>query len=140
MTETDRSILLTKQIEVRWGDMDALGHVNNTLFLRYLEEIRVDWFNSFDGDWSTPDLGPLVARILINFRQAIVWPATVIIDLSARWNGGKSLILEHEIRDQDERAVLYADAEIVCVWFDYQAETTCSLPKTVIRALDVPCD
>jgi len=32
-------------IPIRWGDMDAMGHVNNTVYFRYLETIRIDWFD-----------------------------------------------------------------------------------------------
>lgn len=135
MTNLERKILQLKQIEVRWGDMDALGHVNNTCFLRYLEDIRLDWFSSFDGDWSNDSMRPVVASITINFRQAIVWPATLQVDLAATWGGGKSLILAHEIRDLDDSSRFYADATIVCVWLDYPGGTTRALPETVIRAL-----
>lgn len=135
MNKQQRNILHHKQIKVRWGDMDSLGHVNNTLYLRYLEEIRLDWFDSFDDVWSNDSMGPVVVSISINFRQPIVWPATVDVDLSALWSGGKSVLLNNEIRDHDSADRLYADAKVVCVWLDHVNGTTRSLPKTVIRAL-----
>ena len=132
-----RNILLRKLIEVRWGDMDALEHVNNTSFLRYIEEIRVDWFNSFDGDWSNASMGPVVASITVNFRLPIVWPASLQVDLSASWKGGKSLVLSHEIRDHTDDSLLSADATVVCVWLDHASGKTRSLPEAVIRALEI---
>ena len=35
-------------IPMRWGDMDAMGHINNTLYFRYLEIARVDWLHQFN--------------------------------------------------------------------------------------------
>jgi len=62
---------LSKDIEVRWGDLDALNHVNNTAFLRYLEEVRIRWFESLDGPWEGDDFGPVVVNINCNFRREI---------------------------------------------------------------------
>jgi len=135
MNDEHHEILMRKDIAVRWGDMDALGHVNNTCFLRYLEEIRLDWFDSFDGEWSNESMGPVVAGISINFREPIVWPATLVVDLSAQWSGGKSMTLSHEIRDADESGRLYADAKVVCVWVDHSSNSTRSLPGAVMRAM-----
>ena len=37
-------------IPIRWGDMDAMGHLNNTTYFRYLEIVRVDWLRQFNAE------------------------------------------------------------------------------------------
>jgi len=133
---TGRQALETLTIPVMWGDLDALGHVNNTRFLGYIEELRIVWFNSLGGGWMTDRLSPIVANINCNFRRPIHWPATISVDLCASWAGGKSITLSHEIRDADDPATLYADATVVLVWVDQRTGQTTSLPTAVVRQLE----
>jgi len=131
-----RRPLAELSIPVLWGDLDALGHVNNTRFLRFIEELRVIWFNSLGDGWMTENLSPIVANINCNFSRPIHWPATVSVDLCASWSGGKSITLSHEIRDADDPAVLYADATVVLVWVDRQTGRAAELPRQVTRQVD----
>ncbi len=133
MNERNHTQTMHTTIEVRWGDLDALNHVNNTRFLRYIEEIRVDWFESQSSDWVKGTLGPVVANININFRRPILWPATITVDLRARWSGGKSIVLMHDIRDQQEQDILYGDAEVTVVWVNYELGKTIPLPESIQR-------
>ncbi len=133
MTDKLHSSPMRKTLQVRWGDLDALNHVNNTRFLRYIEEVRVDWFESLAFGWAEDGIGPVVANININFRRPILWPATLCVDLQARWSGGKSIVLMHEIRDRDDPSILYGDAEVTVVWVDYDAGKTVPLPPAIRR-------
>jgi len=87
-------------LEVRWGDMDAFGHVNSGAYLAYLEEARVRWMDSVPSHWQSDETGPVVANISLNYRHAIHWPAEIEVTLKALSPGRSSIKLEHEIRAQ----------------------------------------
>lgn len=122
-------------IEVRWGDLDALNHVNNTLFLRYLEEARIRLFDTFPGGWTNDRHGPVVVNINMNFRREIRYPATVRVDMTAHAASGKRMRLEHTLRDAGDPEVVYGDAEITVVWVDYASRRSIALPDTVRDAV-----
>ena len=118
---------------VRWGDLDAFGHVNNTLFLRYVEEARVQWFLSLDRTWSEPESAPILAAIQMNFRKPIRWPETVRVELYVERIGTKSLSLAHKLFSTTKSDLLYADGNAVMVWVDRSANTV-PLPDAVRSA------
>ena len=54
-------MLIDTTIPVRWRDLDAYNHVNNSLFLSFLEEARIQWFESFPAPWRCADYEPILA-------------------------------------------------------------------------------
>jgi len=121
-------------IAVRWGDMDAFGHVNSGAYLVYLEEARVHWMNSVPSHWQSKETGPVVANISINYRQAMHWPADIEITLTPLSPGRSSIKLEHEIRAQDkspDAGTLFADATVTLVWIDKKAGESVPLPSCI---------
>lgn len=121
-------------LTIRWGDLDAFNHVSNVAFLRYLEECRARWMDSVPSHWQGPNSGPVVASITINYRQAIVWPATISVSLRPQSPGRSSIKLEHEIRSATETAdtgELYADATTTLVWVDKKNGESIPLPPAI---------
>ena len=66
---------------VRWRDLDAFNHVNNAMYLRYLEEARLRWLMTLDGPWMDESVAPVVASALVNFKRPIAWPEDVTVEL-----------------------------------------------------------
>jgi len=121
--------------EVRWGDMDAFGHVSNVTYLRYIEDCRGAWFSKLLPKWQTTDTGPVVANTNINYRTPIVWPARVRTLLTPAEPGRSSLKLRFEIRDADsEKDTLYADAVVTLVWIDKEKGEPVPLPDPIRAA------
>jgi len=121
-------------LDVRWGNMDAFGHVNSGAYLQYLEEIRVQWMNSVPSHWQSSDTGPVVANVSINYRQAIQWPAKIEVTLKPLSPGRSSIKLEHEIREATEepdKGELYADATVTVVWIDKTKGESVPLPGCI---------
>jgi acyl-CoA thioester hydrolase len=56
-------------IPMRWGDMDAMGHVNNTIYFRYLEIARVDWLQQFNAAPGPEGAGPVIVNAFCNFYK-----------------------------------------------------------------------
>ncbi len=121
----------TIQLPVRWGDMDAFGHVSNAVFLRYLEESRARWMESVPSHWREEDIGPVVANININYRQPLHWPDEVEVSLKPLSPGRSSIKLEHEVRGMPrdgEQQSLFADAICTLVWIDKKTGEAVPLP------------
>lgn len=118
MSETPMKTVFQIEMDVRWGDMDAFNHVNNTSYLRYIEEARVLWFKAISPDWTDPDCAPILAAAQMNYRRPIGWPERLRIVMCAERIGGKSLTIGHRIESATQDDLLYADGHTVLVWVD----------------------
>jgi acyl-CoA thioester hydrolase len=95
--------------------MDAYGHVNNVVFLRYLEEARIDFLFRPDKDFQQ---GSVVARHEIDYKRQLVHRhAPVDIELWVKEIRAASFTLAYEVKDQ-----IYVRASTVIVPFDFQAQ------------------
>lgn len=102
---------------LRWADMDAYGHVNNVVFLRYLEEARIDFLFRPDKDFQQ---GSVVARHEIDYKRQLVHRhRPVDIELWVSEIRAASFTLSYEVKDED---VVYVRASTVVVPFDFEAQ------------------
>ena len=132
MSLDNRKMLFRLPIELRWRDLDAFNHVNNSNFMTYLEEARIRWFDSFYDNWSVEETSPLLAAVQMNYRVPIPYPASVAVELYAERVGNSSLTISHAIVSEDG-ATLYADGHVVMVWIDRRSGRPTPLPE-VVRA------
>ena len=65
-------------IPIRWGDMDAMGHVNNTLYFRYMEVIRIDWLHRVGGPPDMNGEGFVIVNAFCNFLRQLEYPGEVL--------------------------------------------------------------
>ncbi|MET8248488.1 thioesterase family protein [Streptomyces sp. NPDC005202] len=102
---------------LRWADMDAYGHVNNVVFLRYLEEARIDFLFRPDKDFKQ---GSVVARHEIDYKRQLVHRhEPVDIELWVTEIKAASFTLGYEVKDGDQ---VYVRASTVIVPFDFEAQ------------------
>ena len=127
-------LLFRTEIAVRWGDLDAFNHVNNTNYLRYLEEARLRWLLTLDGPWMDAHVAPVVASALVNFRRPIAWPEAVVVELFVDRIGNSSFTLGHRILSAKNTSALYCDGHVVMVWFDKRSGNSAPLPECVRAA------
>lgn len=127
---TTAPVLIRMPIALRWRDLDAFNHVNNSNFMTYLEEARIRWFDSLGEAWVTDATAPLLAAVQMNYRQPIPYPATVVVELSAERVGSSSITLGHRIVG-DDGTPLYADGHVVMVWIDRATGRPTALPPRV---------
>lgn len=133
MNDTASAPLFRMPIELRWRDLDAFNHVNNSNFMTYLEEARIRWFDSLDEEWVTERSAPLLAAVQMNYRLPIPYPASVVVELGCERLGNSSVTLSHRIVGGDG-ALLYADGHVVMVWIDRASGRPTPLPDAVRRA------
>ncbi|WP_189883284.1 acyl-CoA thioesterase [Streptomyces xantholiticus] len=110
---------------LRWSDMDAFGHVNNVVFLRYLEEARIDFmFRLAPGDGS-PSFsgGSVVSRHEIDYVRPLVHRhEPVIIESWVTKINAASLTIAYEVKEADDPAKVYVRASTVVVPFNLEAQ------------------
>jgi acyl-CoA thioester hydrolase len=135
----DEILLLRMPIALRWRDLDAFNHVNNATFMTYLEEARIRWFASLDGDWVTDTSAPLLASVRMDYRLPIAYPADIMVELRARRVGNSSLTLGHRIVAADAAGaeggdVVHAEGDTVLVWINRSSGRPTPLPDVIRRA------
>ncbi|MGQ4350794.1 acyl-CoA thioesterase [Streptomyces sp. SAS_275] len=102
---------------LRWADMDAYGHVNNVVFLRYLEEARIDFLFRPEKDFKQ---GSVVARHEIDYKRQLVHRhAPVDIELWVTQIRAASFTIAYEVKDPDQ---VYVTASTVIVPFDFEQQ------------------
>ncbi|WP_336366621.1 acyl-CoA thioesterase [Marinobacter sp. C2H3] len=123
----------TLTMTLRWGDMDAYGHANNTVYFRFFEEARITWLASLGVGGPEEPTGPVIIKTSATFLKELTHPATVVVETYADKAGTTSLDTYHRLVDADTGA-LYSEGYAKIVWFDRSARTSTALPDT-LRAL-----
>jgi len=124
----------TLQIPVRWGDMDALGHVNNTVYFRYAEQARIDWLESLGfADIVNVDEGPVIINASCTFLKPITYPATVEVSTLIGKPGRSSLPTYYEMRcvGAGDENTLYAEGAAKVVWWNPRTGKSLTLPDFI---------
>lgn len=106
------------RVQLRWSDMDALRHVNNVQFLRFLEDARVQMMVEAGRRTLESDLGVVVVRHEIDYRRPLLFrPEPVVVDTWVTRIGRTSYAVAYEIREE-HGDVVYATAATVMVCVD----------------------
>ena len=129
-SSTTPTPLYTAAISVRWRDLDAFNHVNNSTYLTYLEEARVQWLQRLPGSWSDEHAMPVMAASTLNYRLPIEWPGEVHIELYCARMGNASMTVAHRIVDATGNK-LYCDGNVVMVWMDPASGRSVPLPQAL---------
>ncbi len=109
-------------IPVAWGEMDSFQHVNNVAYARWVETARVAYFTRLGLMCPLPPdgVGPILARLAIDYGRPIEFPDTVRLDVTVKRIGKSSLGMAYRIWSEAQQAEVAA-AEDVIVMFDYKA-------------------
>jgi len=130
----ERRLLHSLKLQVRWGDMDALGHVNNAEYLRYFEQSRIVWLEGVGYALASEGTGPILAKVSVTYLKPIVYPTEMEIRLYAGPVGNTSFTLISEIVNGRDAAERFTEGEFVTVWVDYAASKSVPVPDR-LRAI-----
>jgi acyl-CoA thioester hydrolase len=134
----DAKLVHVERMRMRWGDMDALGHLNNAMYFRYLEQTRISWFDSIGADYRSLPEGPILGSITCRVILPAVYPAELDVTLLAGPPRRSTFSLYSEIRERDAPARVYARAEAVMVWIDLKDGKSRRLPDWMRKLLPEP--
>jgi acyl-CoA thioester hydrolase len=117
---------VTSHVEqVRFRDLDPMGHVNNAVFLTYIEQARVAFLSEVGAATGLEDMNMIVARVEIDFKAPVRFGQEVEISVRATRFGTKSFDLDYELRVDGE---VVAEAKSVQVAYDYDRRQAMPLP------------
>lgn len=127
---------ITTEIPVRWSDLDALNHVNNTIYLRYFESGRIVYFNKVGLiDYRTEHgIGPILHSVYCRFRVPVTFPDTVTIGLRARNLQEDRFDMEMAIISHQHMKVC-AEGSCTVVSYDYNAARKAPIPDIMRQRL-----
>ena len=122
-------------IPLRWGDMDAMSHLNNVIYFRLMEEARIRWFQQFGFSTLPTGEAPILAHVSCDFVRAMTYPGTAIVRQIVTRVGRSSVEMSLSIEKDGEPGVTYATGRSVIVWYDYGTGKSMPWPEAVREAI-----
>ena len=121
------------KIQVRFADLDVMGHVNNSVYLSYFEMTRVHYFKELVGTkWDWRKEGVLLVRNEIDYLKPILLNDEPEVYMSLEKIGDKSISLLYEIKINHE---VYTKGRSVLVCFNSEEGKTIQVPRAMAEAL-----
>jgi acyl-CoA thioester hydrolase len=133
--EARRKLIHVTKMPIRWGDMDAYGHVNNTVYFRYMEQARVEWIEEMKVIVRPGGEGPVIINASCTFLIPMGYPGLVEVRTYVGEPGRSSVQTYVEMRlEGDER--IYAEGAAKVVWMDTRTGKSVPLPDHVRAGLE----
>ncbi len=131
---------VSTQIPVQWGDLDALKHVNHTVFLTWMETARMIYFEEcgmMDG-MDSENVGPILAGLKADYKSPVLFPDTVTVSTTMSRLGSSSFDMEYRITSGSNDGELVATGTVFGVMCDYSSgKSTPIADELRSRILDV---
>ena len=124
-------------VPVWWGDQDAFGHVNNTVYLRWFESARIAYSerSGLAEMYRTRRVGPILASIACQFRRQVRYPDSVRVGARVERIGRSSLTMTHVAVSRSDGEVV-AEGSSVLVVFDYEKNVAFPVPDALRSAIE----
>ena len=126
-----RKLATVLHIPIRWGDMDAMNHVNNTIYFRYMEQARIAWYENLFGELSgAQEEGIVIVNASCTFLKPLTYPGTVEVRMRLGECSRSSVQSYYELLVGDK---LYADGAAKIVWIDVRKGKAKPLPQSIVE-------
>lgn len=129
-----KKLVFEMSIPIRWGDMDAMGHVNNTIYFHYLEIARLEWLYQVGGPPDPTGCGPVIVNAFCNFIRQLEFPGEILARHYVTNPGRSSFDTYITLERTDNPGVVYAEGGSKTVWTDFKKQKSAPLPDW-LRAL-----
>ena len=118
---------------LRWGDMDAMGHVNNTLYFRYMEQARSEWLHVHaEGGGHDPGQGTVLLEASCRYLAPLAFPGDVEVRMYVGEPGRSSLASRYEIWNEGRCA---AEGAALIVWVSLDTGRSSPIPARLVEAI-----
>ena len=125
----ERKLVHTTRVAIRWADMDAQGHVNNTLYFRYMERARIEWLTWLDQRCGGfPGQGSVIVNASCTFIAPLTYPGTVEVRMYLDPPGRSSIGTHYELWLAETK---HAEGSAKLVWIDQRSQRSARLPERV---------
>lgn len=131
-----RTFPVVVEIPIAWADMDAYGHVNNTVYLRWFESARIAYFER-TGLYEVKEetgIGPILASTRCRFRLPLTYPDTVMAGARTSEIGDDRFVMDYAVVSR-ARDQLAADGDGLVVTYDYKVRAKARLPDAVRKRI-----
>jgi acyl-CoA thioester hydrolase len=115
-------------VPIRWGDMDAMGHVNNAVYFSYLETVRFDWLRSIACQPDPAGEGPVIVNAFCNFYRQLEYPGEVRLKMYVSDPGRTTFESWATMERDDQPGVLFAAGGATTIWVDFPKQKAKALP------------
>jgi acyl-CoA thioester hydrolase len=115
-------------IPLRWGDMDAMGHVNNTVYFRYFEIVRLQWLYELGAAPNPAGEGPVIVNSFCNFIKQLEFPGDVLAKHYVASPGRASFHTYITLERTDRPGLIHASGGAKTVWVDFPKQKSAPLP------------
>ena len=132
----DKKLVHEIVVPIRWGDMDAMGHVNNTIYFRYMEIARLDWFFGMGLPVDPKGEGPVIVNAFCNFIRQFEFPGNVLVRTYVGAMGKTSFETFHELLRTDDPATVYSNGGATIVWVDFPKQKSVAMSEGVRALID----
>lgn len=123
-----KKLVYETRFPVRWGDMDAMGHVNNAQYFRYLETARIDWMNSIGVNPQPGGQGPVIVNAFCNFYQQLTYPDEVLLKMFVSDPARATFETWATMERVGQPGVICAAGGGTVIWVDFPKQKATELP------------
>ena len=126
-----KKLVFETHIAVRWGDMDAMGHVNNATYFRYMETARIDWFRSIGCVPDAQGEGPVIVNAFCNFYRQFEYPDDVLLKMYVSDPGRTTFESWATMEKVAEPGVVCAAGGATTIWVNFPQQKAVGLPDWI---------
>jgi acyl-CoA thioester hydrolase len=131
-----KKLVFEMAVPIRWGDMDAMGHVNNTAYFLYLETIRIEWMRTICCQPDPKGEGPVIVNAFCNFYKQLEYPGDVLLKMYTSDPGRSTFESWGTMERSDNPGVIHAAGGATTVWVDFPAQKSKPLPDWLRKIVE----
>ena len=117
------------RLPMRWGDMDAMGHINNTVYFRFMETARIDWMCSIGCMPTATGEGPIIVNAFCNFYRELRYPGDVLIKMYVSDPGRTTFESWVTMERAEQPGQIHAAGGATTIWVDFPSQKARPLPQ-----------
>ena len=124
----------TRKVDVRFVDLDSMGHAHHTLPIIYFEEARAAYWREVAGRATVKEIDYVIAEVRVQYKQRVLYPGTLTVGTAVVHVGNASFVMRYELLD--EEGTVLATGESVQVMYDYEHSRSMRVPADVRERIE----
>ncbi len=126
------------ELPVQWGDMDALGHVNHTIYIKWMETARMHYFDicGLSKSYKTQGIGPILAAIEVTYLRPVVFGETIRVETRMSRMGRASFDMDYRLTSVSSSSEQVAKGTAKCVVYNYNTGKPAPMDETLRAAIE----
>ena len=127
-----KKLLHSQEFAIRWGDMDAYGHLNNTSYFLYVQEARFELLRAYNLDYSaSADNAPILLDTSFNFKKQVTYPETILVETYLVNVDRKKVYMEQIMKSANNPEIIYGTCTSLIMWYDFKNKVTVLPPEAI---------